>query len=291
MVREVAFGFLLRPGRAHSSDLMIDLKEWTHLALRWIHVFAGILWVGTTYYFTWLDGRFAELEALAKRDASEPAPGNGVWMVHSGGFYFVERQKVPNVMPEKLHWFRWEAAITWLSGILLFVLVYYHGGLMVETEDARISAGMAVTWSMILLGVGWLVYDLLWSSKLFANEGLGVVVNYLLVVATTYGLFRYFGSRAACLQLGGMFGTIMTANVWMRILPAQRRMVAALKQGKEPDLAEAKRAKMRSKHNTFIVIPVVFLMLSPHFPGTYHWTIVSILILVGWAAAKLIRRA
>jgi uncharacterized membrane protein len=132
---------------------------------------------------------------------------------------------------------------------------------------------------------------LLCCSKLFAREVAGVAVCGLLVVATTYGLFHFFARRAACLQLGAMFGTIMTANVWMRILPAQRRMVAALKDGKELNQAEAARAKMRSKHNTFIVIPVVFLMLSPHFPGTYHWLTVSGLVFAGWGAARFIRRA
>jgi uncharacterized membrane protein len=263
--------------------MTFDLREWLNLILRWMHVFAGILWVGTTYYFTWLDGRFSERE--------KQTSDKDVWMVHSGGFYRVEKQKVPNIIPEKLHWFRWEAAFTWLSGILLFILVYYHGILMVPREDPLIKEGVAVAVSISLIMLGWVVYDLLLSKLLLKSELLGAGVGYALTVGLTYGLFRYFAVRAACLQLGAMFGTIMTANVWMRILPAQRRMVAALKEGKEPDQAEAQRAKMRSKHNTFIVIPVVFLMLSPHFPGTYHWITVSLLILVGWAAAKWLRRA
>src|SRR5206468_5830283 len=151
-------------------------------------------------------------------------------------------------------------------------------------------------WSLVLLAAGWLVYDLLWSSRLFANEMIGGVVCYLLVVATTYGLFKFFATRAACLQLGAMFGTIMAANVWMRILPAQRRMVAALKEGKEPNQAEALRAKTCSRHNTFLVVPVVFIMISNHFPtvtygNRYNWAILSALVLAGWWAAKLLRRA
>src|SRR5262252_8992306 len=120
---------------------MNPVNQWLDLLLRWSHVFAGILWVGTTYYFTWLDGRFTELEGRAKDAAgkSEP-PEKRVWMVHSGGFYLVEKQKVPNVMPEKLHWFRWEAAFTWLTGILLFFLVYYHGGLMTDFDNPRMSS-------------------------------------------------------------------------------------------------------------------------------------------------------
>jgi uncharacterized membrane protein len=270
----------------------MDTKEWLNLLLRWAHVFAGILWVGTTYYFTWLDGRFSELEKRAgKQPDGSQAPEKHVWMVHSGGFYVVEKQNVPVVMPGKLHWFRWEAALTWITGLLLFMLVYYHGRLMVEFEEPRISQTTAVILSLALLVVGWLVYDLLWNSKLFANEELGAAVSYGLIVAATFGLFHFFGSRAACIQLGAMLGTIMTANVWMRILPAQRRMVQALAGGRPPDAAEGLRAKMRSKHNTFIVLPVLFLMLSPHFPGTYHWRTISLLVLLGGAAAAVIRRA
>jgi uncharacterized membrane protein len=270
-----------------------DPMEWSNLLLRWVHVFTGIMWVGTTYYFTWLDGRFTELEkALSNPPDKQHQPEDKiVWMVHSGGFYRVEKLRAPRVMPEKLHWFRWEAALTWLSGFVLLGLVYYHGGLMVDIEGACISAGAAIALSIGSMILGWAMYDLLWSSRLFANQKVGVAVSYGLVVATTWLLFRYLAARAACIQLGAIFGTIMAANVWMRILPAQRRMVAALKEGKEPDQAEALRAKTRSKHNTFIVIPVVFLMLSNHFPGTYHWVTVSLLVLAGWATAKFVRRA
>jgi len=269
-----------------------DPKEWINLLLRWGHVFAGILWVGTTFYFTWLDGRFAELEERSQGGSggNEP-PQKQVWMVHSGGFYVVEKLKKPSVLPGKLHWFRWEAALTWLTGILLFVLVYYHGRILVESEGARISEGTAVVLSVALLAAGWLVYDVLWSSRFFTNEKVGVAVSYSLIVGTSWLLFHFFASRAACLQLGAMLGTIMTANVWMRILPAQRRMVRALSQGQVPDQAQALRAKTRSKHNTFIVLPVVFLMLSYHYPGTYQWWIVSLLVLLGWVAAKVLRRA
>jgi len=216
-------------------------------------------------------------------------------MVHSGGFYRVEKQKVPNVMPEKLHWFRWEAAITWLSGVLLLIMVYFHGGLMINFEDSPIGLGTAIWLSVGLLVAAWPVYDLLWF-KLVKNETVGVFISLVLVVGMSWVLARLLSGRAAYMQLGGMFGTIMVANVWMRILPAQRRMVAALKAGNEPDQAEAARAKTSSKHNTFIVIPVVFIMISNHFPTItygqrYNWVILSALVLGGWWAAKVIRRA
>jgi uncharacterized membrane protein len=273
----------------------LDFNEWTKLIIRWVHVFAGIMWVGTTYFFTWLDGRFVELEQQAGGEKAPAKPEKEVWMVHSGGFYRVEKQKVPRVMPEKLHWFRWEAAITWLSGILLLFMVYFHGGLMINFEDSPITQKTAVWLSMGLLIASWPIYDLLWF-KLIKNETVGIVVSFALIVALNWWLARLFSGRAAYMQLGGMLGTIMVSNVWMRILPAQRRMVAALKAGIEPDQAEAARAKNSSRHNTFIVIPVVVIMISNHFPTItyghhYNWVILSGLVLVGWWAAKLIRRA
>jgi len=270
---------------------MNDLNQWLELILRWAHVFAGIMWVGTTYYFTWLDGRFAELAEQSKD--VKPDEKQFVWMVHSGGFYAVEKQKIPQLMPANLHWFRWEAGITWITGILLFALLFYHGSFLISLEDAVISKGAAIGLSLGLLLAGWVVYDLLW--KLCPNGAMGVFISYALVVITAWVSCKYFTGRAAYLQLGAMFGTIMAANVWMRILPAQRRMVAALKAGQPPSLAEAASAKTRSKHNTFIVIPVVFTMISNHYSGLYgsryNWIILSALVLVGWGAAKLIRRA
>jgi uncharacterized membrane protein len=269
----------------------MNFMEWLELALRWAHVFAGIMWVGTTYYFTWLDGRFSELEEQSK-DA-KPDEKHFVWMVHSGGFYAVEKQKIPKLMPSTLHWFKWEAGITWITGFLLFGLLFYHGGYLINFEDAPISKGAAIGLSFGLLLAGWVVYDLLW--KFCRNEMAGIVISYALIVATAWLSCKYFSGRAAYMQLGAMLGTIMAANVWMRILPAQRRMVAALKAGQQPNLEEGARAKARSKHNTFIVIPVVFTMISNHYfslyGSKYNWIILSALVLVGWVAAKLIRRA
>lgn len=270
---------------------MQDFNIWLDLALRWAHVFAAIMWVGTTFYFTWLDGRFTELEEQSK-DA-KPGEKQFIWMVHSGGFYAVEKQKIPQLMPATLHWFKWEAALTWITGFLLFGLIFYHGGYLISLEDARIGKGPAIGLSFGMLLGGWAVYDGLW--KFCRNARVGIAISYALIVLTAWISCRYFSGRAAYLQLGAMLGTIMAANVWMRILPAQRRMVAALKAGQPPNLAEGARAKMRSKHNTFIVVPVVFMMISNHYSTTYgskyNWIILSVMVLVGWVAAKLIRRA
>lgn len=270
------------------------LNEWLNLIFRWVHVFAGIMWVGTTYYFTWLDARLTEEEKAAAATGSKPQ----IWMVHSGGFYLVEKRKVPDELSRKLHWFRWEAGTTWLSGFALLVLMFYIGGGsgLLEGNDNDISAKAALAVGIGVLIAGWLVYDLMMLSPLGRNEKAFAVIAYVLVVATIYGLTRVFSGRAAYIHVGAIFGTIMAANVWMRILPAQKKMIEAIKAGKQPDQALAGQAKLRSKQNTFMAVPLVFIMISNHFAGvTYgehnNWIILAILILVGWIAAKFIRRA
>jgi uncharacterized membrane protein len=268
------------------------ISEWLNLILRWVHVFAGIMWVGTTYYFTWLDARLTEEE----KAAAATGKAAQLWMVHSGGFYVVEKRKVPDELSRKLHWFKWEAGMTWLSGFLLMVVVYYiGGGAMIDPDVADLKVTTAVGIGIGLLILGWLIYDLLMLSPLGKNELAFAVIAYALVVGISYGLTRVFSGRAAYIHVGAMFGTIMAANVWMRILPAQKKMIAAIKEGRKPDEALAAQAKFRSKQNTFMAVPVVFIMISNHFPGVtygdrYNWLILSILILAGWIAAKFIRR-
>jgi uncharacterized membrane protein len=265
-----------------------DIMEWVSLALRWTHIFAGIMWVGATFFFTWLDLRFSKLGETPK-DGKE----KNVWMVHSGGFYVVEKQKAPRIVPEQLHWFRWEAAVTWVSGFLLLIYLYYFGGNMV---DETMSEMVAIHLGVGVLILSWPVYDFLWKSPLAKNEGVGTAISFVLIVGLGYLLNRYMGPRAAYIHVGAVLGTLMTANVWMIIIPAQRKMVAALSQGKEPDQTLAHRAKSRSKHNTFMVLPVVFLMISNHFPTITYGSnmnvlVLALMVLVGWGVAKLIRNA
>ncbi|HWS90480.1 MAG TPA: urate hydroxylase PuuD [Pyrinomonadaceae bacterium] len=267
-----------------------QLSEWLNLLARWFHVFAAILWVGSTFYFTWLDGRFQEEEREAAREGGEPE----VWMVHSGGFYVVGKRKTPSL--KRLHWFKWEAASTWLSGMVLLTLLYYHGGLMVDVDVRDIGVWTAGAFGVGMLFVGWIVYDLLLRSPLARSEKAFAVVAYALVVGAAYLSTHVLSGRAAYIHVGATMGTIMFLNVWNGILPAQRRMIAAVKEGKAPDPAEGARAKLRSKHNTYMVVPVVFTMISNHYPVStyghdYNWVILSALVLLGWVAAKLIRRA
>jgi uncharacterized membrane protein len=274
---------------------MLDptISEWLNLIFRWVHVFAGIMWVGTTYYFTWLDARLSEEE----KAAANTGQAAQIWMVHSGGFYVVEKRKVPDLASRTLHWFRWEAGTTWLSGMaLLIILFYLGGGALIDTDVYDISLAKAVGLGIGLLIAGWIIYDLIMISALGRNEKLVAVIFYALLVFTAYGLTRVFSGRAAYIHVGALMGTIMAANVWMRILPAQKKMIAAINEGRKPDDALSAQAKLRSKQNTFMAVPVVFIMISNHFPGVtygerYGWAILSILILIGWIAAKFIRRA
>jgi len=265
------------------------VSEWSNLFIRWFHVFVGILWIGSTYFFTWLDGRFHEPDTAAKSGNPQ------VWMVHSGGFYVVEKRSQPE-LERKLHWFRWEAALTWLSGILLLGLVYYHGGLLVDDSVMQLTNQQALWIGMGVIFFGWPIYDFLMLSPVGKNDYLAAAAGWLLILAASYGLTHVLSGRAAYMHIGAILGTIMTANVWMRILPAQRNMIAATAAGNAPDAKLAARAKLRSKHNTFIIWPVVLIMISNHFPtATYgdknNWLVLSVLVLVGWGAAKIARRA
>ena len=261
----------------------MPLYDWLNLLLRWLHIFSGILWIGQTWLFMWLDRRL--------EDALEN-PGGQLFMVHSGGFYVVEKKLGLATMPKTLHWFKWEAALTWATGIALLVVVYYLGGLLLE-PDAEIGQGTAIAIGIGVLALSWLAYDAL--VRVAPARVVGPV-GFLLIVGLAWALGKVFSARAAYIHVGAALGTIMASNVWLRILPGQQAMVAAIRAGLAPDLALGARAKERSKHNTFIVVPLVMIMVSNHFPTlTYAhdqpWAMLGALTLLGWAAAWLYRRS
>jgi uncharacterized membrane protein len=269
-----------------------SIREWLNLVVRWLHVFAGIMWVGQTYYFTWLDGQFTKLEKKAAADGTAP----DVWMVHSGGFYTVEKKKSLGVNAEQVRWFRWEALMTWIGGMVLLVLVYYLGAGLVDPDVADISKSAAIAIGVGALVVGWLIYDVALLSPLGKSQMLFAGFALAMTAVVSWGLMHVFSGRAAYIHLGAIFGTIMTANVWFRILPAQRKMIAAAAAGTTFDSSLGAQAKLRSKHNTFMAVPVVFLMLSNHYPvatygNRYGWLVLIVLVVLGWGAAKVIREA
>jgi uncharacterized membrane protein len=272
--------------------LTSSIREWLNLGMRWFHVFAAIMWVGQTYYFTWLDGQFRRLEKKAERDGTRPQ----IWMVHSGGFYTVAKQNSLGVSPDQVRWFRWEALMTWLSGMVLLFLVYYSSAGLLDADVANISQAAGIAIGLAVLVGGWLIYDLAARSPLGKSEAAFAAFSLIMIAVTSWGLMHVLSGRAAYIEVGAMLGTIMTANVWFRILPSQRKMIATAAAGAQFDASLGAEAKLRSKHNTFMAVPVVFIMVSNHFPvatyGNAHgWEILVALVIVGWAAAKIIREA
>jgi uncharacterized membrane protein len=275
--------------------LTSSVREWLNLGVRWFHVFAVIMWVGQTYYFTWLDGQFGRLEHLEKKAGADGVVPQ-VWMVHSGGFYAVAKQKSLGVPAGQVRWFRWEALMTWLSGMVLLFLVYYSGAGLIDTDVANITQATGIAIGLAVLAGGWLIYDLAARSSLGKSEAAFAGFGLIAIAAISWGLVHVLSGRAAYIHVGAMLGTIMTANVWFRILPSQRRMIAEAAAGNPFDASLGAQAKLRSKHNTFMAVPVVFIMISNHFPvatygNTYAWETLVALVLVGWVAAKLIREA
>lgn len=269
-----------------------DLREWLNLIIRWFHVFAGIMWVGQTYYFTWLDGQFGK---LGKNGAKSGALSQ-VWMVHSGGFYTVEKKSSLSVGAEQVRWFRWEALMTWLSGVALLFLVYYSSSGLIDPDVADISQARGIAIGLAVLIGGWLIYDLALKSPLGKSEGGFAAFAILMIAAISWGLLHVFSGRAAYIHMGAMMGTIMTLNVWMRILPAQRKMIAVAAEGGKFDASLGAQAKLRSKQNTFMAVPVVFIMISNHFPvatygNAHNWAVLVALVAGGFAAAAIIRKA
>jgi len=257
-----------------------NLSEWLNLSLRWLHLVAGISWIGSSFYFMWLD---KHLEPPGPNDKNS---AGSLWMVHSGGFYHVEKRYLAaGEVPRNLHWFKYEALFTWITGFALLVLVYYLGGVLVDSDVQEYSAGTLAFLGIGVLVLGWAVYDLLWMTSL--PPWLTAVLSYALLVALSYGLTRFYSARAAYIHVGAVLGTIMVANVWMRILPAQRQMIAATQKGETRDMRLAHRAKLRSVHNSYMTLPVLFLMVSHHYPSTYghawSWLILAGLMLIGAA--------
>jgi len=261
------------------------LEQWLNLALRWAHVITGIAWIGTSFYFNWLNSRLAPPPPAR----GEPGVAGELWAVHGGGFYRVVKYTVaPRELPRTLHWFKWEAYATWLTGFALLVLVYYLGAASFLVDpQARLSPGAAVAVGLATLIVSWLVYDALCRSPLGARPLALAATLFVLATALAWGLAQLLSPRAAYLHVGAAIGTIMAANVLMVIIPAQREMVAALTAGRPPDAARGQQGALRSLHNNYLTPPVLFIMVSSHYPATYghtlNWAILAGLAVIGVA--------
>ncbi len=257
--------------------------DWLNLILRWAHVITGIAWIGSSFFFNWLDSHIE-----APKDDNDKLEGR-LWMVHGGGFYNMEKiQLAPDEIPETLHWVKWEAGFTFVTGFFLLVLIYYVGASVytMPSEPTGLGVVGTVAIGLATLIVGWLVYDLLWNSPFAAKSPrLAALISFLIVVLIAWALPHVMSDRAAYLHVGAMLGTIMAANVWMRIIPSQRELVEATKAGRTPDRAAAERAKNRSVHNNYMTLPVLLIMISGHYAATYgdeyNWAILALLVLVG----------
>ena len=252
------------------------LMEWLNLVVRWVHVVLGIAWIGASFYFIFLENSLNRTKNLRDELA-----GN-LWAIHGGGFYYIEKYKVaPGVIPEKLHWFKYEAYFTWLTGCLLLMTVYYMNAksFMVDPAVKDIKPGTAVLIGISSLFAGWFIYDLMCRSPLLKKPKLFGITGFVILVLISFFLTRYLSGRAAFIHVGALLGTIMAGNVFFVIIPSQKNLVNAAKKNLPPDLEQAKYAGLRSLHNNYIVLPVIFVMISNHFPGTfaptYNWAILA----------------
>src|SRR5262245_26935071 len=244
-----------------------NIHAFFEMLFRWVHVVAGIAWIGHLYFFN-----FVNSQVVKTYDADS------------------KKKVVPELMPRALYWFRWGAAYTWVTGLLLAAMVYYSGENLMPPDSTR-SNGTGVLISLILIAAVFFVYDAVWKS-MAKNEQMGVIISFILVAAVIAGMWQVFAPRAVFIHVGMLFGTIMAMNVWMRIWPAQKKIIAATKAGTAPDAAVAALAGLRSKHNTYMSVPLVLSMVSNHYPTVYGspngWITLVVLVAIGWGLTKLL---
>jgi uncharacterized membrane protein len=266
------------------------ILEWLSLFGRWVHLITGIAWIGSSFYFVWLDNH---LRAPAAEADARRGVGGELWSVHGGGFYHAQKYKLaPPKLPDTLHWFYWEAYSTLLSGVFLLGLLYYGQAAiyLIDPAVAALSVPVAIATSLGFLAGGWLVYDGLCRTPLARHGGALAAVLALVLSAAAWGLCHLYSGRAAFIHFGAMLGIIMVANVFFVIIPGQRKVVAALAEGRTPDPAIAARGKLRSVHNTYFTLPVLFTMISNHYATTFasRW---NWLVLIALCAAGALLRA
>lgn len=265
--------------------------EWLNLLGRWVHLITGIAWIGASFYFVWLDNHLLPPQNPA--DADNKGIGGEVWSVHGGGFYHAQKYRVaPDVLPEPLHWFKWEAYTTWLSGFFMLALMYYVGAdsYLIDPAVLTLSPLQAIAIGIATLTLGWLIYDGLCRSPLGRDDRLLGLAVLAMITLAAWGLTHLFSGRGAYIHFGAMLGTLMVANVFFVIIPGQRELIKAKLAGRETDPTPGLKAKQRSVHNTYFTLPVLFSMMSNHyamvFSHTYNWLLL-VLISVAGAAIRM----
>ncbi len=262
------------------------LNEVLDVIFRWAHLVAGIMWIGNSMLWNWMD---RNLEEAAERGRLSQGK---IFMVHSGAFYDVEKKLLePGELPPMVHWFKWQNGFTWMTGIALLVIVYFMNGaaFLIDPSVAEIDPAVAISLSLGSLFVGWIIYDGLWSSYGEQHPRVATVLSIAMLFGSVFAFSQVFSGRAAYIQTGVLIGTLMTGNVWMCIVPSQRSLIAATKSGKEQDETLSIRAKQRSIHNNYFTFPLLFIMMSNHFPGAYshhlNW-LVLIAVMIGGAGVR-----
>lgn len=259
------------------------IAEWLNLILRWLHLITGIAWIGASFYFIWLDNSLQRPPEWKK----EKGIRGDLWAIHGGGFYEVAKyQMAPEQMPQTLHWFKWEAYSTWITGFLLLSVMFYMGAdaYLIDPRVADLTQWQAIGIGIGSLLVGWFAYDLLCNSPLQKNGYLLAGVLMVLATGLIYFLTHTFSARGAYIHVGAIIGTAMVGNVFRVIIPSQRALVNAVQQGTEPDPSWGAKAKLRSTHNNYLTLPVLFIMISNHYPMTYNhpynWVVLAAIILI-----------
>ena len=248
--------------------------EWLNLGTRWIHMIVGVAWIGASFYFVWLENNL-------NRSSPRDGLSGDLWAIHGGGIYHLEKYKLaPPTMPDNLHWFKWEAYSTWLSGVALLCLVFYlNPTLYLLAPGSTLSGIEGVGIGLGSLLLGWFVYSGLCDSPLGKRPALLGLVLFVLLVAAAWAFSTVFSGRAAYLHVGAVMGTLMVGNVFRIIMPAQRALVAAIEQNRTPDPGLPAKGLLRSRHNNYFTLPVLFIMISNHFPSTYgsryNWLILA----------------
>ncbi len=260
----------------------IAVMDWAAMLFRWLHITTGIAWIGSSFFFVFLDLSLRKPVGLAKGVSGDS------WMVHGGGFYHSQKYMVaPEHMPEELHWFKYEAYFTWISGIGLMGIMYYWGAesFLIDADKVAFEPWQAIAASLMFLVFGWVFYDLICKSPLGEKTSTLAVCVFILIVGASWGLLEVFSGRAAFLHIGAIVGSMMVGNVFFVIIPNQKRVVAALKAGETPDPALGMQAKQRSTHNNYLTLPVLLMMISNHYPvlfGQAHsWVIIALILLIG----------